>query len=139
MKFVDSMIKDGLWDAFNGYHMGTTAENVAKQWQIGRDQQDEFAVASQNKAEAAQKAGKFADEIVPMATTMGMQNKETGEITHHEVTVDRDECNRPGTTMEGLSGLQPVREGGYVTAGNASQLSDGAAAVELVHGVLGVV
>lgn len=106
-----------------------TADIVAERYNVSREYQDEFGLRSQQLTHEAQQAGKFAEEIVPMTTTMGMQNKETGEITHHEVTVDRDECNRPGTTMEGLSGLQPVREGGYVTAGNASQLSDGAAAV----------
>ncbi|MFC6636708.1 acetyl-CoA C-acyltransferase [Sulfitobacter sp. JBTF-M27] len=106
-----------------------TADIVAERYNVSREYQDEFGLRSQQLIHEAQQAGKFDEEIVPMTTTMGMQNKETGEITHHEVTVDKDECNRPGTTMEGLSGLQPVREGGYVTAGNASQLSDGAAAV----------
>ncbi|NNE53980.1 MAG: acetyl-CoA C-acyltransferase [Sulfitobacter sp.] len=106
-----------------------TADIVAERYNVSREYQDEFGLRSQRLIHEAQQAGKFEDEIVPMTTTMGMQNKETGEITHHQVTVDRDECNRPGTTMEGLAGLQPVREGGYVTAGNASQLSDGAAAV----------
>ena len=109
-----------------------TADIVAERYDVSREYQDEFGLRSQQLIHAAQEAGKFDDEIVPMTTTMGMQNKETGEITHHEVTVARDECNRPGTTLEGLSGLQPVREGGYVTAGNASQLSDGAAAVVLM-------
>ncbi|MEW9921598.1 acetyl-CoA C-acyltransferase [Marimonas sp. MJW-29] len=106
-----------------------TADIVAKRYNLSREYQDEFALMSQQRIHAAQQAGKFDDEIVPMTTTMAMKNKETGEITQHEVTVDRDECNRPGTTLEGLLGLQPVREGGHVTAGNASQLSDGAAAV----------
>lgn len=106
-----------------------TADIVAERYGLSREYQDEFGLRSQRLIHEAQQAGKFADEIVPMKTTMGMQNKETGEVTYHEVTVDKDECNRPGTTMEGLSGLQPVREGGFVTAGNASQLSDGAAAV----------
>jgi acetyl-CoA acetyltransferase family protein len=106
-----------------------TADIVAKRYGLSREYQDEFGLRSQRLIHEAQQAGKFDDEIVPMQTTMGIQNKETGEITHHEVTVDKDECNRPGTTMEGLSGLKPVREGGFVTAGNASQLSDGAAAV----------
>ncbi|KIN63437.1 Acetyl-CoA acyltransferase/thiolase family protein [Sulfitobacter noctilucicola] len=106
-----------------------TADIVAERYGISREYQDEFGLRSQQLIHAAQQAGKFDDEIVPMQTTMGMKNKETGEITYHEVTVDKDECNRPGTTMEGLSGLQPVREGGFITAGNASQLSDGAAAV----------
>jgi acetyl-CoA acetyltransferase family protein len=106
-----------------------TADIVAERYGLSREYQDEFGLRSQQLIHAAQQAGKFDNEIVPMTTTMGMQNKETGEITHHEVTVDKDECNRPGTTLEGLAGLKPVREGGFVTAGNASQLSDGAAAV----------
>ena len=106
-----------------------TADIVAERYGLSREYQDAFGLRSQQLIHEAQQAGKFDDEIVPMTTTMGMQNKETGEITHHEVTVDRDECNRPGTTLEGLAGLKPVREGGFVTAGNASQLSDGAAAV----------
>lgn len=106
-----------------------TADIVAERYGLSREYQDEFGLRSQQRIHEAQQAGKFKDEIVPMTTTMGMQNKETGEITYHDVTVDKDECNRPGTTMEGLSGLQPVRDGGFVTAGNASQLSDGAAAV----------
>ncbi|UWR10855.1 acetyl-CoA C-acyltransferase [Sulfitobacter mediterraneus] len=106
-----------------------TADIVAERYGLSREYQDEYGLRSQQLIHEAQQAGKFDNEIVPMTTTMGMKNKETGEVTTHEVVVDRDECNRPGTTMEGLSGLQPVREGGYVTAGNASQLSDGAAAV----------
>ena len=123
MKFVDSMIKDGLWDAFNGYHMGTTAENVAKQWQISRDQQDEFAVASQNKAEAAQKAGKFADEIAAF----------TVKTRKGETIVDQDEYIRHGATMEAMGKLRPAfdREGS-VTAANASGLNDGAAVTLLM-------
>ena len=109
-----------------------TADIVAERYGLSREYQDEFGLRSQRLIHEAQQAGKFADEIVPMTTTMGMKNKETGEVTHHEVTVDKDECNRPGTTLEGLAGLQPVREGGFVTAGNASQLSDGAAAVVLM-------
>jgi len=123
MKLVDTMIKDGLWDAFNGYHMGTTAENVAKQWQIGREQQDEFAVASQNKAEAAQKAGKFADEIaaVTLKTRKG------------DVVVDQDEYIRHGATVENMAKLRPAFDKeGSVTAGNASGLNDGAAVVVLM-------
>jgi len=123
MKFIDSMIKDGLWDAFNGYHMGQTAENVASQWQISRDMQDSFAVASQNKAEAAQKAGKFADEIVPfvISTRKG------------DVTVDADEYIRHGATLDSLARLKPAfTKDGSVTAGNASGLNDGAAAVLLM-------
>ncbi|MCX7560442.1 acetyl-CoA C-acyltransferase [Sulfitobacter sp. F26204] len=106
-----------------------TADIVAERYGLSREYQDEFGLRSQQLIHAAQQAGKFDNEIVPMTTTMGMKNKETGEVTHHEVTVDKDECNRPGTTLEGLAGLAPVREGGFVTAGNASQLSDGAAAV----------
>ncbi len=123
MKFVDSMIKDGLWDAFNDYHMGTTAENVAEQWEITRDMQDEFAVASQNKAEAAQKAGKFVDEIVPF----------TIKTRKGEIVVDTDEYLRHGATIEAMQKLRPVfdREG-TVTAANASGLNDGAAAVLLM-------
>jgi len=123
MQFVDSMIKDGLWDAFNGYHMGTTAENVAKQWQIGRDQQDEFAVASQNKAEAAQKAGKFKDEIIPF----------TIKTRKGDIVVDSDEYIRHGATMDAMQKLRPAfdREGS-VTAANASGLNDGAAGVLLM-------
>ena len=123
MKFIDSMIKDGLWDAFNGYHMGQTAENVASQWQISREAQDMFAVASQNKAEAAQKAGKFVDEIVPfiIATRKG------------GVTVDADEYIRHGATMEAMAKLKPAfTKDGSVTAANASGLNDGAAMVLLM-------
>ncbi|MDG1972425.1 MAG: acetyl-CoA C-acetyltransferase [Paracoccaceae bacterium] len=123
MKYTDSMIKDGLWDAFNGYHMGTTAENVATQWQISRDMQDEFAVASQNKAEAAQKAGKFDDEIaaVTLKTRKG------------DVVVDKDEYIRHGATMEAMQKLRPAfAKDGSVTAANASGLNDGAAVTLLM-------
>ncbi|GLQ25490.1 acetyl-CoA C-acyltransferase [Sulfitobacter pacificus] len=106
-----------------------TADIVAKRYGLSREYQDEFGLRSQQLIAAAQAAGKFDHEIVPMKTTMGVQDKETKEISYHEVTVDKDECNRPNTTLEGLAGLSPVREGGFVTAGNASQLSDGAAAV----------
>jgi acetyl-CoA acetyltransferase family protein len=107
-----------------------TADVVAKRYNISREYQDEYGLMSQQRMAAAQEADKFAHEIVPMKTVMGVQDKETKEITTHDVTVDRDECNRPTTTMEGLAGLQPVRgEGNFITAGNASQLSDGAAAV----------
>ncbi|MDE9449551.1 acetyl-CoA C-acetyltransferase [Aliiroseovarius sp. Z3] len=123
MKFIDSMIKDGLWDAFNGYHMGQTAENVAQQWQITRDMQDEFAVASQNKAEAAQKAGKFADEIIPF----------TVKTRKGETVVDQDEYIRHGATMEAMQKLRPAfTKDGSVTAANASGINDGAAAVLLM-------
>ncbi len=123
VKFIDSMIRDGLWDAFNGYHMGNTAENVAEKWQIGREQQDEFAVASQNKAEAAQKAGKFADEIVPF----------TVKTRKGEITVDQDEYIRHGATLEGMAKLRPAFvKDGTVTAGNASGINDGAAGVLLM-------
>lgn len=119
----DSMIKDGLWDAFNGYHMGTTAENVAKEFQITRDQQDEFAVASQNKAEAAQKAGKFKDEIIPF----------TVKTRKGDVIVDQDEYIRHGATLESMQKLRPAFEkDGSVTAANASGINDGAAAVVLM-------
>ncbi len=122
-KMIDTMIKDGLWDAFNGYHMGTTAENVAKQWQITRDQQDNFAVASQNKAEAAQKAGKFKDEIAPV----------TIKTRKGDVVVDQDEYIKHGVTSESLGKLRPAFDKeGTVTAGNASGINDGAAAVILM-------
>jgi acetyl-CoA C-acetyltransferase len=97
MKYIDTMIRDGLWDAFNGYHMGQTAENVAEQWQISRDMQDEFAVASQNKAEAAQKAGKFADEITPV----------TIKTRKGDIVVDSDEYIRHGATMEAMPSCAP--------------------------------
>ena len=124
LKYIDTMIRDGLWDAFNGYHMGQTAENVAEQWQIGRDQQDEFALASQNKAEAAQTAGKFADEIVAY----------TVKTRKGEIVVDQDEYIRHGATIESMQKLRPafVRDGGTVTAGNASGINDGAAATLLM-------
>jgi acetyl-CoA C-acetyltransferase len=118
MKFIDSMVKDGLWDAFNGYHMGTTAENVAEKWEIDRETQDAFAVASQNKAEAAQKAGKFADEIVPF----------TIKTRKGDIVVDSDEYIRHGATMEAMQKLRPAfAKDGSVTAANASGLNDGAA------------
>ena len=121
--FVDSMIKDGLWDAFNGYHMGQTAENVATQWQISREMQDVFALASQNKAEAAQKAGKFRDEIVPFVIK-GRKG---------DVTVDADEYIRHGATLDSMQKLRPAfAKDGSVTAANASGLNDGAAAVLLM-------
>jgi len=120
---VDSLIKDGLWDAFNGYHMGTTAENVARQWQITRDQQDEFAVKSQNKAEAAQAAGKFKDEIAPV----------TISTRKGDVTVDADEYIKKGVTLESIAKLKPAfAKDGSVTAANASGINDGAAAVLLM-------
>jgi acetyl-CoA C-acetyltransferase len=123
LELVDSMIKDGLWDAFNGYHMGTTAENVAKQYQITRQQQDEFAVKSQNKAEAAQKAGKFKDEITPI----------TIKSRKGDVVVDSDEYPRHGTTLETVGKLRPAFDKeGTVTAGNASGINDGAAALVLM-------
>jgi len=109
-----------------------TADIVAERYGVSREDQDEYGLRSQQRIAAAQQSGKFDDEIVPMRTTMGMQDKETGDISYHEVTVDRDECNRPNSTLEGMAGLNPVREGGFVTAGNASQLSDGAAAVVLM-------
>jgi acetyl-CoA C-acetyltransferase len=120
---VDTMIKDGLWDAFNGYHMGNTAENVAQKYQITRQQQDEFAVASQNKAEAAQKAGTFKDEIAPV----------TVKSRKGDVVVDADEYPRHGTTLETVGKLKPAfAKDGTVTAGNASGINDGAAAVVLM-------
>jgi len=123
LEMVDTMIKDGLWDAFNGYHMGNTAENVAKQWQITRAQQDEFAVGSQNKAEAAQKAGKFKDEIVPVVI----------KSRKGDVTVDTDEYPKHGTTLDSVGKLRPAFDKeGTVTAANASGINDGAAALVLM-------
>jgi acetyl-CoA C-acetyltransferase len=123
MSYIDTMIRDGLWDAFNGYHMGQTAENVAQQWQISRDMQDEFAVASQNKAEAAQKAGKFADEITPF----------TISTRKGDIVVDADEYIRHGATVDAMGKLRPAfTKDGSVTAGNASGLNDGAAATLLM-------
>ena len=120
---VDTMIRDGLWDAFSGYHMGNTAENVAQRWQITREQQDQFATASQQKAEAAQKAGRFKDEIVPV-TIKGRRG---------DTVVDTDEHPKHGTTFEVLSALRPaIDKHGTVTAGNASGINDGAAAVVLM-------
>ena len=123
LKLIDTMIKDGLWDAFNGYHMGNTAENVARQFQITREVQDEFALASQNKAEAAQKAGKFKDEIVAV-TIKGRKG---------DTVVDQDEYIRHGATLDAMTKLRPAFDKeGTVTAGNASGLNDGAAAVVLM-------
>ena len=124
VKFVDTMVKDGLWDAFNGYHMGTTAENVAKQWQVTREEQDAFAVASQNKAEAAQKAGKFKDEITPV----------TIKTRKGETVVDTDEYIKHGVTLEGIGKLRPAFDPkeGSVTAANASGINDGAAVVVMM-------
>ncbi|MCO5158847.1 MAG: acetyl-CoA C-acetyltransferase [Aquamicrobium sp.] len=122
-KMIDSMIKDGLTDAFYGYHMGNTAENVARQWQLTREEQDAFAVASQNKAEAAQKAGRFRDEIVPV----------TLKTRKGDVVVENDEYIRHGATLEGMQKLRPAFDKeGTVTAGNASGINDGAAAVVLM-------
>ena len=121
--FVDTMIKDGLWDAFHGYHMGQTAENIAVKWQITREDQDRFAVTSQNRAEAAQKAGKFAGEIAPV-TIKGRKG---------DTVVDQDEYIRHGATYESLAGLRPAfTKDGTVTAANASGLNDGAAALVLM-------
>ena len=124
VKFIDTMVKDGLWDAFNNYHMGTTAENVARQWQITREEQDKFAVASQNKAEAAKKAGKFKDEIAPV-TIKGKKG---------DTVVDTDEYIKDGTTLDGIAKLRPAFDPkeGTVTAANASGLNDGAAVVVLM-------
>ncbi len=123
MKFIDSMIKDGLWDAFNGYHMGQTAENVADQWQITRDMQDVFAVASQNKAEAAQNAGKFDDEIVAF----------TVKTRKGDIVVTKDEYIRYGATIEAMQKLRPAfTKDGSVTAANASGINDGAAGALLM-------
>ncbi len=123
MKMIDTMIKDGLTDAFYGYHMGNTAENIARQWQLSRDEQDHFAVASQNKAEVAQKAGRFADEIVPV----------TVSSRKGDVVVDADEYIRMGATLDGMAKLKPAFDkDGSVTAGNASGINDGAAAALLM-------
>jgi acetyl-CoA C-acetyltransferase len=122
-EMLDTMLKDGLWDAFHGYHMGTTAENVATKWQITRAEQDAFAVASQNKAEAAQKAGKFKDEIVPV-TIKGRKG---------DVVVDADEYPKHGTTLDAVAKLRPAfSKDGTVTAANASGINDGAAAIVLM-------
>jgi acetyl-CoA C-acetyltransferase len=122
-EMVDTMIKDGLWAAFNGYHMGTTAENVAQKWQLTRQEQDAFAAASQQKAEAAQKAGRFKEEIVPV-TIKGRKG---------DVVVSEDEYPKHGTTAESLAKLRPAfSKDGTVTAGNASGINDGAAAVVLM-------
>jgi acetyl-CoA C-acetyltransferase len=123
---VDTMLKDALLDAFNGYHMGVTAENVAKQYQITRQQQDTFAVASQNKAEAAQKAGRFKDEIVPV----------TVKTRKGDVVVADDEYIRPGVTLDSVAKLRPAFDKeGTITAANASGINDGAAAVVLMSAV----
>jgi len=123
VKYIDSMIRDGLWDAFNGYHMGQTAENVAEKWQISREQQDEFAVASQNKAEAAQNAGKFDDEVIPF----------TVKTRKGDIIVDKDEYIRHGATMAAMQKLRPAfTKDGSVTAANASGLNDGAAGALLM-------
>jgi acetyl-CoA C-acetyltransferase len=123
LEMIDTMIRDGLWDAFNGYHMGNTAENVAKKWQITRAQQDEFAVKSQNKAEAAMKSGRFKDEIAPV----------TIKSRKGDVVVDTDEYPKAGVTLESISKLRPAFDKeGTVTAANASGINDGAAAVVLM-------
>ncbi|MCB1483790.1 MAG: acetyl-CoA C-acetyltransferase [Hyphomicrobiaceae bacterium] len=123
VKMIDTMVRDGLWDAFNNYHMGTTAENVARQWQISREEQDKFAVASQNKAEAARKAGKFKDEIAPV-TIKGRKG---------DTVVDTDEYIKDGVTLESVGKLRPAFDKeGSVTAANASGINDGAAVVVLM-------
>ena len=123
LQLIDTMIKDGLWDAFNGYHMGQTAENVADQWQITREMQDEFALASQNKAEAAQKAGKFDDEVIAF----------TVKTRKGDIVVDKDEYIRHGATLESMQKLRPAfTRDGSVTAANASGINDGAAGVLLM-------
>jgi acetyl-CoA C-acetyltransferase len=125
LNFIDTMIRDGLWDAFNGYHMGTTAENVAREYQITREEQDRFAVASQNKAEAARKSGRFKDEIVSV-TVKGRKG---------DTLVEADEYIRDGATYEAVAGLKPAfAKDGTVTAGNASGINDGAAALVLMSG-----
>ena len=124
LELTDTMIKDGLWDAFNGYHMGITAENVAEKWQISRDQQDEFAATSQARAEAAQNAGRFAEEIAPV----------TIASRKGDVVIDKDEYPRAGVTAESLAGLRAAFDkDGTVTAGNASGINDGAAALVLMR------
>ena len=125
VKYIDSMIQDGLWDAFNNYHMGQTAENVAEKWEISRDAQDQFALSSQQKAEAAQKAGKFSDEIVGYSI----------KTRKGDITVEADEYIRHGSTIEAMQKMKPafLRDGGSVTAANASGLNDGAAAVLLMN------
>ncbi len=123
VEFTDTMIKDGLWDAFHGYHMGNTAENVAQKWQISREEQDKFAVSSQNKAEAARKAGRFKDEIAPVtiATRKG------------DVVVDTDEYIRDGANLDAMAKLRPAfTKDGTVTAANASGINDGGAALVLM-------
>lgn len=123
VKFIDTMIKDGLWDIFHGYHMGTTAENVAARWQLTREEQDKFAVGSQNKAEAARKAGRFKDEIAPV----------TISTRKGDIVVDTDEYIRDGATLEAMAKLKPAfSKDGTVTAGNASGINDGAAALVLM-------
>ncbi len=123
VEFLDTMLRDGLMDAFHNYHMGTTAENVAQKWQITRDDQDKFAVASQNKAEAAVKGGRFKDEITPV----------TIQTRKGDVVVDTDEYPRFGATLDGMAKLRPAfSKDGTVTAGNASGINDGAAAVVLM-------
>ena len=125
VKYIDSMIQDGLWDAFNNYHMGQTAENVAEKWEISRDAQDQFALSSQQKAEAAQKAGKFSDEIVGYSI----------KTRKGDITVEADEYIRHGSTIEAMQKMKPafLGDGGSVTAANASGLNDGAAAVLLMN------
>ena len=110
-----------------------TAEIVAARYSVSRDAQDEYSLQSQQRTAAAQAAGKFDDEIIPVSTKMGVANKETGEVTFHDVTISKDEGNRPETTLEGLKSLKPVIDGGVITAGNASQLSDGSAAVVVME------
>jgi acetyl-CoA C-acetyltransferase len=123
LSYIDTMIRDGLWDAFNGYHMGQTAENVAEKWQITREEQDAFALGSQNKAEAAQTAGRFDDEVIPF----------TVRTRKGDIVVEKDEYIRHGATIEGMQKLRPAfMKDGTVTAGNASGLNDGAAAVLLM-------
>jgi len=123
LKMIDSMIRDGLWCAMNGYHMGNTAENVARQWQLTREAQDAFAARSQNRAEAARRQGRFADEIAPV----------TIKTRKGETVMERDEYIRDGVTAEALAGLRPAFDkDGTVTAGNASGINDGAAAVLLM-------
>lgn len=130
-RVLEPTLKSQMPELYNS--MIETADLVAERYGVSREAQDEFSLVSQQRIAAAQEAGLFADEILPMETVMAVKDKETGAITERSVTVDRDECNRPTTTLDGLAGLAPVREGGWITAGNASQLSDGAAAVVMME------
>ena len=138
LKWASEAMDDNVTQASKHAYMPMlmTAEHVVKKYAISREQQDEYSLASQQRTARAQQAGLFDDEIVPVATTMGVLDKETKEVSYHEVTLEKDEGNRPDTTLESLAGLDPVVEGGTITAGNASQLSDGASACVLMNGKL---